>query len=96
MEEFTANIQLSDFARRLRRLRLDKGLSTSEAAKACGLQIDAIARYELDKQTPSLASLTALANYFKRHLFFFLKPGFLEMRSLYSKNLRKFSVAGAK
>ena len=38
----------------------------------------------------------ALANYIKRHLFFFLKPGFLDMRRLYSKNLRKFSVAGAK
>lgn len=38
----------------------------------------------------------ALVNYFKRHLFFFFKPGFLEMRSLYSKNLRKFSAERAK
>lgn len=65
MSEFTANVELSAFALRLRRLRLDRGLSPSETARACGLQADAICRYELDKQTPSISSLTALANFFE-------------------------------
>lgn len=88
--EFTANILLPPFARRLRRLRLDADLSAAEVAEKCNLQHDAISRYEQGKQTPSMPSLLALANFFDVSIDFLL--GRTDLRRLPSSDsLREIS-----
>ena len=45
---------------------------------------------EARKFRASFRPLPSLANYFKRHLFFFLRPQFWKMRRLYARNLGRF------
>lgn len=45
---------------------------------------------EAEKFRSAFRPLPALANYFSRHLFFFLRPQFWKMRRLYARNLGRF------
>ena len=45
---------------------------------------------EAQKFRAAFRPLPALANYFKRHLFFFLRPQFWKMRRLRARNLERF------
>ena len=55
---------MSEFAKRLKELRLEKGLSQWELAKQVGITHTAINLWELDKRVPSLDNAITLAKYF--------------------------------
>ncbi|MBQ7797718.1 MAG: helix-turn-helix transcriptional regulator [Clostridia bacterium] len=52
------------FAKRLKELRKDKGLSITELAKELGLSYNAIRRWELQMQIPNIEMLNLVAKYF--------------------------------
>ena len=52
------------FAKRLKELRKDKGLSITQLARELGLSYNAIRRWELKMQIPNIEMLTLIANYF--------------------------------
>lgn len=63
-KELTLNIQLSDFALKLRRLRMERGLSIDEVAVACNIRRDMLFRYEADKEIPSMQTILTLATFY--------------------------------
>ena len=56
---------MNEFPERLRRLRKEKGKSCAALSQLCGLHTDAIRRYERGEANPDLASLIAIADYFR-------------------------------
>ena len=54
----------TEFPQRLRRLREQRGLSRRALSELCGLQADAVRKYERQEADPRLSSLIALADYF--------------------------------
>ena len=52
------------FAKRLEELRTRQGQSRIVVSELCGLQPDAIRRYERGEALPSVESLIAIADYF--------------------------------
>lgn len=64
-KELTLNIQLSDFALKLRRLRMERGLSIDEVAVACNIRRDRLFRYETDKEIPSMQTILTLASFYE-------------------------------
>ena len=63
-KEITLNVQLSDFALKLRRLRMERGLSIDEVAGACNIRRDRLFRYETDKEIPSMQTILTLATFY--------------------------------
>ena len=53
------------FCERLKELRLEKGLSTIEVAKAIDVSYTSIIRWEKEERIPSIEQLKALAIFFK-------------------------------
>ena len=51
---FTPNIQLSEFAMKLRRYRQVSGLSQSEVCKQLGVSLERLGLLEFDRSTPTL------------------------------------------
>lgn len=62
--EFTSNIQLSGFALKLRRLRIERGMSIEDVADACNIRRDRLFRYETDKEIPPMQTILTLASFF--------------------------------
>ena len=58
---------------RLRREREELGITQDALAKGVGLSSEFISLLELGKRMPSLESLTALADYFRKDVSYFLK-----------------------
>ncbi|MCI8688200.1 MAG: helix-turn-helix transcriptional regulator [Lawsonibacter sp.] len=54
----------SEFSRRLRKLRAQKGVSQQVAADFCQLSKTTVANYEQGKRIPSLETAAVLADYF--------------------------------
>ena len=52
------------FAKRLKELRIDKGLSITDLAKELGLSYNAIRRWELKMQIPNIDMLVLVAKFF--------------------------------
>jgi len=52
------------FAKRLKELRTEKGLSITELAKELGLSYNAIRRWELKMQIPNIDMLVLIAKFF--------------------------------
>ena len=52
------------FAKRLKELREEKGLSITQLVKELGLSYNAIRRWELQMQIPNIDMLVLVANYF--------------------------------
>ena len=63
-EVSTKYFQYECFAKRLRRLRLDKDLKCSDVAQGTGLSHTAILGYEDGSQLPKMDSLIKLADFF--------------------------------
>lgn len=55
---------MSNFAKRIRKYRLDTGLTQKEMATKFGLTESHWKKYELGKRTPTFEGLIALADYF--------------------------------
>lgn len=53
------------FARRLKQLRLSRGLTQEEFAKAIHTSTVAISRYENGSREPSISTLTTIANFYE-------------------------------
>lgn len=53
------------FSKRLRHLREQQRISRMVLSELCGLAPDAVRRYERGEAEPTVASLTALADYFE-------------------------------
>ena len=53
------------FSQRLQQLREKKGISRKVLSELCGLHSDAVRRYELGEDEPTLHSLVAIAEYFE-------------------------------
>lgn len=56
---------MSNFAERLKELRLEKGLTQTQLQKETGLSDTAIGLWELNKREPKLGAVIILADYFK-------------------------------
>ena len=54
-----------EFRKRLRQLREKRGTSRKVLSELCGLNSDAVRRYERGEAEPSLSSLVALAEFFE-------------------------------
>lgn len=54
----------TDFGKRLRQLRKERGVSQSKLAKETGIQQQSVSYYELGVNEPILSSLIRLADYF--------------------------------
>lgn len=54
-----------DMHKKLRRLRIERGLYQKEVADAVGLSRDAITKYETGERTPSRAALERLADFYE-------------------------------
>lgn len=52
------------FAKRLKELRKEKGLTITQLANNLGLSYNAIRRWELSMQIPNIEMLALIANYF--------------------------------
>ena len=63
-EELTINVQLSRFANMLRKLRHERGLTIRDVAVACNICDDRLARYELDREIPSMQTILTLASFY--------------------------------
>lgn len=53
------------FQKRLRTLREQKRISRKVLSELCGLSPDSVRRYERGEAEPTMASITALADYFE-------------------------------
>lgn len=53
------------FAKRLKELRTEKGLTYAELAKQIGVSYVAIGRWERCERTPNIESLVEIAKYFR-------------------------------
>ncbi len=53
------------FSQRLRQLRERKKVSRKVLSELCGLNSDAVRRYECEEAEPTLHSLVAIAEYFE-------------------------------
>ena len=51
---FTPNIQLSEFALKLRRYRQENSLTPGEVCKQLGMSLERLGLLELDRATPTL------------------------------------------
>lgn len=49
---------------KLRRLRMERGLSIENVADACNIRRDRLFRYETDKEIPSMQTILTLASFF--------------------------------
>jgi len=54
-----------EFRKRLQRLREKKRISRIVLSELCGLNSDAVRRYERGEREPKLSALIALADYFE-------------------------------
>lgn len=63
-EELTYNIQLSELALKLRRLRLSNRFSIAEVAAACKIKPDKLLNYENDRELPTKQKLKVLAEFY--------------------------------
>ena len=52
------------FSKRLKELRIEKGMSQMDLAKATGISQSAIAKWELDKTEPTASALIKLSEMF--------------------------------
>lgn len=52
------------FSKRLKDLRIEKGMSQMDLAKATGISQSAIAKWELDKTEPTASALIKLSEFF--------------------------------
>lgn len=52
------------FSKRLKELRIEKGMSQMDLAKATGISQSAIAKWELDKTEPTASALIKLSEFF--------------------------------
>ncbi len=52
------------FAKRLKELRKEKGITQAELAKAVGLSQSIISAYELEMYEPTATAIVLIANYF--------------------------------
>ncbi len=58
--EFTANVELSPLAQKLRALRMTKGLTIEQAARRCKVSAKKLFEYENDKSVPTEGELQKL------------------------------------
>lgn len=63
-QELTLNVQFSGFALKLRRLRMERGMTIDEVADACNIRRDRLFRYETDKEIPPMQTILTLASFF--------------------------------
>ena len=61
-----------EFAKRLKELRLDRGLSQMELSVATGISQSAIAKWELDKTEPTASALITLSKFFEETVDYLL------------------------
>ena len=54
LDTFTPNVQLSEFALRLRKYRQENGLSFGEAAHRLGVTLERFGTLELDRAQPTV------------------------------------------
>lgn len=56
---------INEFPARLRKLREEKRQSRAVVSELCGLDRDAVRRYERRERSPNMEALIALADYFE-------------------------------
>lgn len=56
---------MEDFAKKLKMLRLEKGLKQTEVSDALGLSKNAFANYEMGIREPSLETLKKICKFFE-------------------------------
>ena len=61
-----------EFKDRLKELRIDRGLSQMQLAKALNLSQSAVAKWELGKTEPTASAIIAVAKYFNETTDFIL------------------------
>lgn len=82
---------------KLRRLRENAGLSQQDLANAVNLSSEYISLLELARRTPSLATLTILAEFFKKEITYFLEEKEIEFQALFQdKKINKKTKAELK
>ena len=60
------------FSKRLKDLRIEKGMSQMDLAKATGISQSAIAKWELDKTEPTASALIKLSEFFGKTVQYLL------------------------
>lgn len=63
----------TEFAKRLKQLRIDSGLTQMQAAKLLGISNTALSQYESGKRTPGMNALSSLAGVYHVPLSYLLK-----------------------
>jgi len=63
----------TEFAKRLKQLRLESGLTQMQAAKLLGISNTALSQYESGKRTPGMNALSSLAGVYHVPLSYLLK-----------------------
>ena len=61
-----------EFAKRLKELRLERGLSQMELSVATGISQSAIAKWELSKTEPTASALITLSKFFEETVDYLL------------------------
>ncbi|MBO5022390.1 MAG: helix-turn-helix transcriptional regulator [Clostridia bacterium] len=56
---------MNKFAERLKELRIEKGLSQAQLAKATGISVRAIGMWEGKQRTPNIEAIILLAKFFE-------------------------------
>lgn len=62
--EFSGNVSLSQFALRLRKLRLEENKSLEEVSKDLRISVNRLMKYENDREIPSMRTIDKLASYY--------------------------------
>ena len=62
--EFSGNVSLSQFALRLRKLRLEENKSLETVSKDLRISVNRLMKYENDQEIPSMRTIDKLAAYY--------------------------------
>lgn len=63
-QEFSGNVSLSQFALRLRKLRLEENKSLETVSKDLRISVNRLMKYENDREIPSMRTIDKLASYY--------------------------------
>lgn len=63
-QEFSGNVSLSQFALRLRKLRLKENKSLETVSKDLRISVNRLMKYENDQEIPSMRTIDKLAAYY--------------------------------
>jgi len=65
--KFRDELVLHSFAKQMKKIRFEKGMSQEELAYSSGLSLSQIARIETAKINPTLCTIFIIAKYLKTH-----------------------------